>query len=113
MDVILKVGNGRRKQSLASGIELKIVKRFLPFARNFRFVKIEFETARGWDFIKMGGGVYSIDFFFFWSESFSRTRCISLFFLSRSRKIASLLLQLFLLFFLSFFFPSSFFICQY
>lgn len=65
MDVILKVGNGRRKQSLASGIELKIVKRFLPFARNFRFVKIEFETARGWDFIKMGGGVYSIDFFFF------------------------------------------------
>lgn len=38
-------------------------KRFLPFARKFRFVKIEFETADG---IFMGeGGVYSTDFFFF------------------------------------------------
>lgn len=38
-------------------------KRFLPFARKFRFVKIEFETVDG---IFMGeGGVYSIDFSFF------------------------------------------------
>lgn len=38
-------------------------KRFLPFARKFRFVKIEFETVDG---IFMGeGGAYSIDFSFF------------------------------------------------
>lgn len=40
-------------------------KRFLPFARKFRFVKIEFETTHGMGFLWGREAFYSTDYLLF------------------------------------------------